>query len=190
MHFAVESWTRHGQHFDLDNLVTPVMGAIFGKKETNRPEARMTLAGWRATIGQAPTPFLLLDFSDDVLLATEQTCDCRVLIDATWTGAIPTDSGPSDCGLPVWVIANMGDHVPSDDQRFGVHLIFGAMTRSISRPEEKPIKPVIDCLYPIFGGKPRGGQDWKKCLLQVERRDDLQGSCHIRCWLLNKAIQP
>jgi hypothetical protein len=28
MHFSVASWTRYGQRFDLDNLVTPVMGEV------------------------------------------------------------------------------------------------------------------------------------------------------------------
>jgi hypothetical protein len=37
----------------------------------------------------------------------------------------------------------------------------------------------------MFGGVPGRGEDWKKLLLQVERRPGLQGSCHIRCWLLH-----
>jgi hypothetical protein len=185
MHFAVQSWTRRGNRFDLDNLTTPVFEAIYGKKETNRQDARAALTSWRATIAQSTTPYLLLDFVDERLSTTDIECDCRVVLDAVWTPPLPANSGSGDGGLPAWVKENIGNYVPTENDRFGVYLAFGSNTRHISRPEAMPIKPVIDCLYPIFGGLPKYGHDWKKYFLQVERRDDLDGTCRICCWVLN-----
>jgi hypothetical protein len=161
MLFAVESWLRHGQHFDLNNLTPPVFEAIYGKKETDRKEARKSLVSWRATVALSTTPFLLLDFADEVLLPLDLACDCKMVLDASWLGTLPADSRAGDRGLPDWVRKNMGSHVPSDEHRFGLHLVFSNKTRSVTRPADPPIKTVVDCLYPIFGrlAGSRGGME-------------------------------
>ena len=188
LHFAVREWTRRGHHFDLDNLVTPVFRAIYGNSNRERTDARAALSSWRAVIGQSPAPFLLLDFLDTVV-CFDHPSDGRFIIDDTWSGTLPANSRALDYGMPAWVQQHMSGYLPLDSDRFGVQLIFSDSVADLSRPEEKPIKPVIDCLYPMFGGMPGRGEDWKKLYLQVERRPGMEGSCHIRCWLLQKSIE-
>lgn len=187
LHFSVKEWTRRGHHFDLDNLVTPVFRAIYGNSNRERMDARTTLASWRASIGQSPAPSLLLDFLDEPLHDLDRLNDARFLIDETWTGLLPSNSRDGDCGLSAWIRQYMGDFLPSELDRFGVRLVFNDTISNLTRPEEKPIKPVIDCLYPIFGGMPARGDDWKKLFLQIERQPTLQGSMHIQCWLLQRS---
>ena len=183
LHFAVSEWRRRGQHFDLDNLVTPVLRAIYGNSNRDQIDARTSLSSWRAVIGQCPSPFLLVDFLDDTLPENDHPTGGHLLLDDCWTGPLPPNSR-EDFGLASWVQQHLVDYSLSNDDRFAVQLIFGTAVRDLTRPEEKPVKPVIDCLYPIFGGGPARGEDWKKVFLQVNRRPDLVGTCHIRCWRL------
>lgn len=99
--------------------------------------------------------------------------------------SFPANSRDGDFGLASWIQGIAQGHSPSPADRFALQLAFGSELRDLTRPEEKPIKPIIDCLYPIFGGGPARGEDWEKVLLQVERRPDVQGTCHIRCWRLS-----
>ena len=184
LQFVVRAWKRRGHHFDLDNLVTPVLRAMYGDSNRNNVEARKRLQAWRASVCQAPTPFLLLDFTED-RLPEFWSKDASLLLNNTWEGLLPIDSREKDFGLAAWVKERIGNHIPSSDDRFGVRLIFGDAIRNIACPEEKPIKPVVDWLYPIFGGHPGFGQDWKKLILQVERQSGILGSCHIQVLLLN-----
>lgn len=187
LHFAVKEWLRRGHHFDLDNLVTPVFRAIYGDSNRDRADARAALSSWRAVVGQCPTPFLLLDCVNDSVHESACAPGSHLLIDKTWMGPVPTNSREADSGFAFWIQGSLIAHSPSNDDRFAVHLTFGTALRDLTRPEEKPIKPVIDCLYPIFGGGPARGEDWKKVLLQVERSSDLRGTCHIRCWRLSSS---
>src|SRR5262245_15676542 len=53
LQFAVKEWKRRGHCFDLDNLVTPVLRAIYGDSNREQIESRATLQGWRASVVQS-----------------------------------------------------------------------------------------------------------------------------------------
>jgi hypothetical protein len=181
MQFAVREWTRRGNHFDVDNLATPVLNSIFGASAAK--DTRSSLMRWRATVRQSPSPFLLLDLFDDPGEAITRS-QHHLVLDGTWLGALPIDSRAKSFGFPEWIRDHIGEFKGSPADRFGVSLVFGDVVRDISRPEQKPIKPAIDCLYPLFGGTAANGDDWKVQILEVERRPSLQETCHVQCWRL------
>lgn len=182
LQFTVSQWTRRRHRFDLDNLVTPVLRAIYGDFVRGTVGIRTLLMGWRATIAQSPVPHLLVTFVDGIDAVGQSPSGVSFLLQEEWTGLPPHNSRDLNNGFPDWVQAHLPGHTPTESDRFGVCLTFGRRVSDITRPEEKPIKPVIDCLYPMFGGGPGTGQDWKKVFLQVSLDPALEATLRLTCW--------
>ena len=186
LEYRVSSMLRSGHRFDLDNLVSPVFQAVLGKRASS---ARMHLNWWRASIAEYKPPALALSFcggSTEALVVPngDLVLDCKI------AAPYPTDSREGGRDFVAAIRAGLGSHVPGHDDRFAIDIAFGRDVKDISWVEERPLKPVIDCLYPVFGGSGGAPDDWKTFLIQV-RRDDpgLDRECAVRVWRVgNRAV--
>lgn len=179
--FRVSSLLRNGQRFDLDNLVTPVFQALLGPR---RSPLRTHLTWWRASIAEYRPPSLALAFCDGavaplVVPNSDLVLDCRI------PAPYPSDSRGGGQNFIEALCTALGDNAPSHEDRFAVEIAFGSDVKDISWVEERPLKPVIDCLYPVFGGSGGAPDDWKTFVIQV-RRDvpELDRECAVRAWRL------
>ena len=179
--FGVSSLLRNGHHFDLDNLVTPVFQALLGKR---RSASRVSLAWWRASLAEQRPPALVLAFCDEPAAALtvpngESVLDCRI------PAPFPLDSREGGRDFVEAIRVGLSGHTPAPQDRFAIELAFGPDVGDITWVEERPLKPVVDCLFPVFGGTGGDPHDWKMTLIQV-RRDDpkLNHECSVRAWRL------
>jgi hypothetical protein len=179
LEYRVSSLLRSGQRFDLDNLVSPVFQALLGKRASL---ARSHLSWWRASIAEYRPPALALSLYGEGVEAlalpnADLVLDCRI------AAPYPTNSREGGCDFVAAIRARLGSHAPGHDDRFAVEVAFGRDVKDISWVEERPLKPVMDCLYPVFGGSGGVPDDWKTFLIQV-RRDDpgLDRECAVRVW--------
>jgi hypothetical protein len=179
--FRVASFLRNGQVFDLDNMVTPVFNALLGPR---RSQIRLALLGWRATRVENQDTGLRLRQYDEAL-GTFELCGSVLVLDATLRGRLPVDSREGGSPFVAGIQEALGPWAPERTHRFAVALAFGDDVRDITWVEGVPIKPVVDCLFPVFGGRPGAPDDWKVDAIQVERgRPDLRGACAIKIWEL------
>jgi hypothetical protein len=112
-----------------------------------------------------------------------------VVLDATLRGRLPTDSREGGKIFVAGIQQALGPWTPARTHRFAVELHFGDDIRDISWVAEAPIKPVVDCLFPVLGGRPGAPDDWKVHALQVERgRQDLRGACSVKVWAIPEAL--
>lgn len=179
LEFRVSSMLRNGHRFDLDNLVSPVFQGLLGKRGSS---ARSALTWWRASLAEYRPPALNVTTCGEtaeplVVPNGDLVLDCRI------PAPYPTDSREGGCDFVATIRARLGTHAPANDDRFAIDIAFGRDVKDISWVEESPLKPVIDCLYPIFGGSGGAPDDWKTFLIQV-RRDDpgLVRECAMRVW--------
>jgi hypothetical protein len=184
LEFRVSSLLRNGQRFDLDNLVSPVFQALLGSR---RSPARTQLTWWRASIAEYRPPSLALTFCDGaaaplVVPNSDLVLDCKI------PAPYPSDSRGGGQDFVEALRAELRDHAPSHEDRFAVEIGFGSDVKDVSWVEERPLKPVIDCLYPVFGGSGGAPDDWKTFVIQV-RRDvpELDRECAVRAWRLGPA---
>lgn len=182
--FRVASFLRGGQVFDLDNMVTPVFEALLGPRHSS---LRRALLGWRATRVENQDAGLRLRCTErppGVFQASTST----VVLDATLRGRLPTDSREGGKSFVSGIQQALGPWTPARTHRFALELGFGDDIRDITWVAEAPIKPVVDCLFPVFGGPPGAPDDWKVHALQVERgRQDLRGACSVKVWAMPEA---
>ncbi len=179
LEFRVTSLLRSGHRFDLDNLVSPVFQALLGPRASAQ---RRSLTWWRASIAEYRPSALSLSFCDEPAGALtvpngELVLDCRP------PAPYPTDSREGGSDFVECVRAELASYTSGPDDRFAVEIAFGSDVKDLSWVEERPLKPVIDCLYPVFGGTGGAPDDWKTFLLQVRRADpELDRACSVRIW--------
>ena len=180
LEFRVRSFLRAGQPFDLDNMVTPVFEALLGPR---RSPLRSALALWSASRIEDTSPGLRLLFQQRV--APFPAVDATLVLDVTLRGRLPVDSRDGGTEFVAGLREGLGDWSPRKLHRFAVEVRFGDDTSDITWVAEHPIKPVVDCLFPVLGGTPGAPDDWKVHALRVSRGNpDLRGACLVRVWVL------
>lgn len=182
--FRVSSLLRRGHRFDLDNMVIPVLDQILGPRRSSH---RQALLGWTASRTVTSEPGLRIVAEDRVPECP--LCDEGALVlDVVPCVSIPTDSRDGGLAYAECVRAALGPWLPSPAHRFAVDLLFGDDVRDISWVAEKPVKPVVDCLFPLLGGGPGAPEDWKVDRIRVRRgQRDLSGACAIKVWEITGA---
>ncbi len=186
LELLVTSPLRNGQRFDLDNLVTPVFQAVLGPR---RSPLRLGLRWWRARLLVANEAGLVLeaDGPDVGVLAAAG----GPLVRLSFAGPLPADSRAGGAAFVEAVRRALPGAAPRSGDRFGVSLAFGTGTADITWVEERPIKPVVDCLYPILGGVSGAPDDWKLQRLEVRRDADVPpNGCVVTVWRLEAAGGP
>lgn len=180
--FRVSSFLRAGHRFDLDNMVTPVFDQLLGPR---RSELRRALHGWSARRGLSPQPGLRIVEADSARNDSMGGEDCLVL-DLAYLGGLPADSRGKGVEFAQAVVHALGAWSPSAEHRFAVDLGFGDDVQDITWVAEKPVKPVVDCLFPVLGGRPGAPEDWKIERLRVQRGlSDLRGAFSVKVWALS-----
>lgn len=163
--FVLESLMRNGQPFDLDNLCDPVFSVVIngmgwcGGRRPNmfwwhatRAVGRPT--GLRLTMESHPGPAAWPERSEPVL-------------DAIYAGPLPRSA--TDPAVPHW-LEGLGLTAPlHSDRRFSVRLQFGGPRVNIGEVSTGTVKSLLDCLYPVLGGRAGAPEDWRVDCLHVEK---------------------
>ena len=158
--------------YDLDNLCDPVFTVLtselgwYGRKQTN-------IRSWRAVKKQDNTFELWIKQTQDMEVSIDPS---SVIFDAKYDDKLPR--GSRDPEIPNWLF-NLGE-VPRVYGVCGLALIFININRSIASLSDGLVKHVIDCLYPILGGRPGAPEDHKIAELIVKREETNEDSETIR----------
>ncbi len=181
--FRVASLLRNGQRFDLDNLVTPVFEAALGPR---RSALRRGLGWWFASRRVDPRPGLTVSAAS-APPAPGSDAPWPLVLDARVPGVLPADSREGGMHFVTAIEAALDGFAPATTDLFALELAFGPEVEDISWVAERPIKPVVDCLFPLFGGRGGAPDDWKVQRLLVRRDEpELRGACAVRAWRLDE----
>jgi hypothetical protein len=162
---------------DLDNLSEPVLSVVvnrlgwFAGRRPNlqwlalRKAVAHELGCWISPLSSPPV---------DWLPAHE------MMVDETYAALLP--SSATTPGLAEWIdkrCRSAGDCRYAVRLRFGDRLNLGDVATGV-------VKPIIDCMWPIWGGSAKAPDDWRvdQLLLQRECDEVPPGAVGIRVWSL------
>jgi hypothetical protein len=153
---------QEGAHAaDLDNLLDPLCSALvngagwFGGVRTN-------IEWIHATKRYGEPTGAVIEATCD--LPSLSSAGSEVVLDAVFAGPLPTSA--RDHVIADWVLSAVP---PSPVGRVAVALRFGKPRLNLGDTATGPVKSVIDGLWPLLGGKPGQGEDWRIRALQLTR---------------------
>jgi hypothetical protein len=157
--FRVSSHTRKGKPFDVDNLCVPAWIALrraywFGGNYAN-------LRWWHATKKlEKPSGLTIIAAVNPIRPVIKE-----VIFQGTYSGKLPKSG--RDAKLIEWAkhVSTQKNHliIPS---KIGLAIYVGDNASKLTYSQ---IKRIIDCLYPIIGGKVSKADDSKISTLFVEK---------------------
>lgn len=157
---------------DIDNLCDPVIAVLVGRLGWFGGR-RPNIAGLWARKRVGPrTGCEISVFPDWVQTPLG---DVPVLLDATWTGALPTSG--RDLTFAQWVGREL-QALPSPGSRVAVRLAFAGRL-NIAELSTGRVKNVIDGLWPILGGTPGAPDDSRVAILAATQGSTLDASVHV-----------
>jgi len=162
LRFTLSSSTHNSQPFDLDNLVEPVFSVIIGEKGYFSGK-RTNLLWWYAKKNIGTPAGVEIELSGGSPLIRIKGTE---IFKGEYAGELPK-SATSEA-FSSWLISQGVRE--RRHERYGVHLIFPERI-NIGEIATGAVKPTIDCLWPIIGGKPGAPEDWRIEELMVERKD-------------------
>lgn len=174
LEFVVAPRLGYANGADLDNLCEPVFSMLvnrlgwFGGRRPN-------IAAFRARkVVGVPTGLTMTVYARDLPGAPPPG---KTLLDAEARGSLPVSA--RDVDFATWAAGAMhatrGPGAPVGiELRFGARLNLGDIATG-------RVKSVIDCLYPVIGGR-LGAPDDSAVFILEARRDDprVSGSVHVR----------
>ena len=173
--FVFKSEYFNKVNFDVDNLCEPVFAVLtskmgwFGGKRT-------TIHRWKATkrVGDIEGMYIR---AFDVQL--NKDTERKMIFNGIYKGVFPNKA--TDDSIPKWI--NNGYKYIRINQ-YGISFEFGSNKLSIATISDGKVKHIIDCLYPVIGGKSGYPEDNKINSLVVERNTvDLgEDEVRIRIW--------
>lgn len=166
---------------DLDNLCEPVFAVMasrlgwFGGKQAGIP-------GWRAVKVSSAEPGLRLR------RLSENTAGFgapAALFDREYFGLLPR--GARSPEILEWLHSLEGLPRPKGAMRLALHFV--NVRRSIASLSGGMVKPAIDCLFPLIGGRAGDPDDHLIHELVVLRRQDGSRAPHLRI-VLGESVKP
>ena len=158
--------------YDLDNLCEPVFTVLtskmgwYGRKQTN-------IRSWRAVKKSDTDSGLWVKQVQDVDVSIDPS---SVVFDAKYDGRLPKRA--RDPEIPDWLF-KLGE-VPKVHGVCGLALIFVNINLSIASLSDGLVKHVIDCLYPVLGGRIGYPADHKITELIVKREKTDENVRYVR----------
>lgn len=172
LRFRVGATTAYPLGPDLDNICQVVIGGV------------ITDAGWFGGRRPGLPSFTATkEVADDVGVTVRihsatppDPPSGEMLLDRTYAGPLPRHA--RDEALAAWVEANMLRH-RSPGELVAVTLNF-VETVNIGEMATGPVKAVIDCLWPLLGGRPSAPDDGCVVALTVCKQQELRGGVAVR----------
>ncbi len=184
LQFECSSSSRRGQPYDIDNLCDPVFSILVNKRGWfggHRPN----ILWWRALRHLSSSPGCKITvFSTD---GPEIDVGPRMVqLDAVFEGELPDDA--RDLAVPSWLNTKDVKSSQASDSTFGVGVCFSGTRVNLGEIATGPVKHVLDCLYPVLGGRSGSPEDWRIELLQVEKncRHIQNGTFRLRVWVVDR----
>ena len=166
---------------DIDNFCEPLFSEIvnrLGWAGGRRPN----LLWWHAEklFGEEPgveLAFLTSPVPPPAILGE------RLIFDDIFRGRLPTSAKAPE--IPQWLSTSHAETPVNATTRVAIELRFGGTRVNIGNIATGEVKSVIDCLYPVLGGKAGAPEDWKVDRLRVSKGIAGYGSTvSIRIWAL------
>ena len=156
---------------DLDNLIDPVLSVLVGKLGWFG-HRRPSIGGIEATKERGSEPGCELE----LLAGLEpSTAVEKPLLDAVYEGALPRSA--RDELFTDWVRARvLAERRPDGPGGIGVSLVFGDPRTNLGDIATGRPKNVIDCLWPLLGGRAGAPHDHLVTTLRLSRGDSLGGT--------------
>jgi hypothetical protein len=163
--FFLPTLAPNGHPLDVDNLCEPVFSVVVNKLGwfgSRRPN----MLWWLATKVVGQPSGLRLSMRSERALAARAEEGCAVL-EATYTGPLPKKA--TDTEVPRWLASlGLSQRVQSDD-RFAVHFLLGGARVNLGDVATGTVKSLLDCLYPVLGGRAGDPEDWRVDNLLVQK---------------------
>lgn len=153
----------NGHPFDVDNLCEPVFSVLINKKGWFKG-ARPNLQWFRAS--------KIKNIRDgcEILISNQSELKNsvkykKVLFDRIFDGNLPKNATDND--FISWVKNNSSGRNYSN--HFYLKIEFGNKDVNLGDIATGKIKSIIDCLFPVIGGKEKSPEDWKVYVLDVRK---------------------
>jgi len=180
LQFKVPTLAPHNHPIDVDNLCEPVFSTFINKLGWIGGK-RTHLQWWHATkkLG-TPSGVELIITSSPTPVMRGVAGDA--IFDAVYEGILPKCA--TDSEVPTW-LAGLSIPIfshPSD--RLAIRFQFQSAKVNIGAISSGKVKALIDCLYPILGGRQGAPDDWRIDVLQVEKgvEEVAEGAVRICVW--------
>lgn len=164
MDFTLPSMAPHGHPLDTDNLCQPVFYALkkIGYFEGNYAN----ILWWRAKKCEGIPSGVSLTFNKEnptnlvELLGTP-------IFDEVYSGPLPSSATSPE--IPQWLSSLTNKKNPNPESRLAISISFGSSKVSLGNISTGKVKSLIDCMFPIIGGKRGAPDDWKIDLIHAEK---------------------
>ena len=181
LRFILPTFAPKGHPLDVDNLCEPVFSVLIGKLGWFQGK-RSNLRWWHATKAEGNSYGVQITAREDVMYDLEVGLG-KAVFDSVYTGDLPRKA--TDTQIPTWISSLETTRL--EDSRFVVRLLFGSEKINIGDIATGKIKSLIDCLYPIIGGRSGNPEDWRIDTLIVHKGIStlLQDSVRVSIWRSN-----
>jgi hypothetical protein len=155
MRFALASARMSPSGSDLDNLIEPVVSVLvngLGWAGGRRPNLQEVAASKRS----ADTEGVQVAFGAVAASWSSLLLD-EVLLDDIYLGPPPRSA--TEPQFTEWVVSHMGG--PLNGRPAAVRLWFSDPATNLGEIATGRSKPLIDCLWPVLGGRPGAPDDWR-----------------------------
>lgn len=164
MSFTLPTLTPWGQPLDVDNLCEPVFSVLIDRIGWFS-KSRSNLLWWQATKeeGIYPGCRVTVHTTDSVILPQSEPD-----YDETYTGNFPRNAKSPELSNWAWKIRQQ-KHIGWIPEKCLLYLDFSDPKIDIGSIRNygvhKPTKPIIDCLYPWYGGPQ--GNPYDHCIMNL-----------------------
>ena len=171
-----ENYEQKG--FDIDNLCDPVFTALTSKLGWYNG-SQVNIISYRAIKIKGGIEGMVLKDIEKIDFAIEKA---TVQFDEIFKGSFPKNA--RDPQIPDWL--SQFNNLKNIKGECGLALRFGTKKRSIASISDGIVKHIIDCMYPIFGGKPGAPDDHLISDLYVQKSVDGLSENEVRITVYQK----
>ncbi len=171
--FSASSLKRRGHPFDVDNLCDPMFSVIVNNKgwfHHRRPNIRW----WKAGLSLSERPGCRVTFCQGG--APEFGPFPSAIMNGSFSGQLPRSS--DDVEFCKWLTSSIKEPSPRTAD-LAVRIGFQSEKVNIGEIATGRVKNILDCLYPILGGKAGRPEDWRIRILQVEKGYAQNGTVNV-----------
>lgn len=160
---------------DVDNLCEPVFSVAINQKGWLGGK-RPNMVYWEASKSFGEKPGIEISIVPQEII---QGKNSETIMDAVYEGPLPT--GGKSPEIPEWLQTIFHGEKSGTKDHLAASLQFANSKINIGDIATGPVKSIIDCLYPIIGGKSGAPDDWKIDRLRVEKGvGGINGGVRIR----------
>ena len=175
--FVLSTLAPNRQPLDVDNLCEPVFSVLSGKLGWfggRRPNIKY----WSACKSVGEKTGVYIKVSD---FEFNMDSKLTVVFDSVYSGVLPKKA--TDRNFIDWVEQQVASDIQRRE-RYSMKIELGGLAVNIGEIATGKVKPIIDCMVPVIGGKCGAPEDWRIDRLTVVKgaKNLDNGQVRIMIW--------